>query len=89
MTLFEDGATVSLLRVMIIFSCCFCSQNRLEESLNLFQAIHNHKFFKKTLMVYMPFGETHSIYWINHNKNNIYYLYLCMLLSACSCRSYF
>ena len=51
MTLFEDGVTVSLLFVMIIFNCCFCSQNRLEESLTLFQAICNNKFFKETLMV--------------------------------------
>ena len=51
MTLFEDGTTVSCYFIMNIFTCCV-SQNRLEESLNLFQAICNNKFFVKTSMVY-------------------------------------
>ena len=63
MTLFEDGKTVSegrclftwpgllCLRQLTSHYSVSCFQNRLEESLNLFQAICNNKFFVKTSMV--------------------------------------
>ena len=40
-----------LLVMWVWFECCVSIQNRLEESLNLFQAICNNKFFVKTAMV--------------------------------------
>ena len=40
-----------LVVMWVWFECCVSIQNRLEESLNLFQAICNNKFFVKTSMV--------------------------------------
>ena len=62
MTLFEDGKTVSLLLFLVmITSAVVSSKNRLEESLNLFQAICNSKFFVKTTMVWLS---TYNIMYV-------------------------
>ena len=58
-------------------------QNRLEESLNLFQAICNNKFFVKTSMVSAVLGQSMTISVLSLNSSTEFLGELLEALSRC------